>query len=460
MKPATNSATPVAYRAGGIQDAMAAPGDAASLDASQQAQLIRRLVWRLLPFLMLCYLVAWLNRVNISFAALQMNADIHLTAANYGLGAGLFFVTYALLEVPSNLLLYRFGARRWIARIMASWGICAVAMAFVKGPNSFYLLRLLLGAAEAGFYPGILYFLTLWFPRARRGSVLGIFLAAIPITGIVGAPASGALLSLDGTQGLHGWQWLFIVEGLPALLLAPVVLRFLQDGPAQARWLSAPERNWLATTLNDEHRELERRKKYSVGQALTNPRVLLLSVMYFSNVCLMNGITFFLPQIVKGFGLTNLQPGFVVAIPNLLALAVLIWWGRRSDRSQERRGHAALANFLGGVALLAATVLDDPLLKTIAIAWAFAFTLAFVAPFWVIPGTFLSGASAAGGIAAVSAMGVLGGFIAPSIIGYLRDRSGDYRSGLTLVACLALLVSVLFYFLSRRQDADPHEVRP
>ena len=262
--------------------------------------------------------------------------------------------------MPSNLLLYRFGARRWIARIMATWGICAVAMAFVSGPASFYLVRLLLGAAEAGFYPGILYFLTLWFPAARRGGVLGIFLTAIPITGIIGAPLSGALLSLEGTLGLHGWQWLFIVEGLPAVLLAPVVLRYLQDGPAQATWLTAPQRTWLATTLNDEHRQLERRRKYPVVLALFNARVLLLAVLYFSNVCLMNGITFFLPQIIKGFGLSNLKTGFVVAIPNVLALAVLVWWGRHSDRSGERRGHAALANFCGGAALLAATCSTIP----------------------------------------------------------------------------------------------------
>jgi sugar phosphate permease len=430
-----------------------AHGDSADFGESSQARLMRRLGWHLLPFLMLCYLVAWLNRINISFAALQMNHDIGLSGAQYGLGAGLFFITYSLLEVPSNLMLYHFGARRWIARIMASWGICAVAMAFVSGPSSFYALRLLLGAAEAGFYPGILFFLTLWFPRARRGSVLGLFLAAIPISGIVGAPLSGALLSLEGTLGLHGWQWLFIVEGLPAVLLAPLVLRYLQDGPSQARWLSGAERTWLATRLDQEQRLLARRRKYSLAQALMNPRVLLLASMWFSNACLMNGITFFLPQIVKGFGLNNLQTGFVVAIPNLLALVGMIWWGRRSDARGEHRGHAALANIGGGMALLAAMMLGDPVLKTAAIAVAFACTLAFVAPFWVIPGTFLSGAPAAGGIAAISAIGVLGGFVTPWAIGLIRDRTGDFRGGEIGVACLALLVSVVFYLVSGRQEA-------
>jgi sugar phosphate permease len=430
-----------------------APTGVADFGTAAQERLLRRLTRRLLPFLMLCYLVAWLNRVNISFAALQMNTDIGLSAAQYGLGAGLFFITYSLLEVPSNLLLCRFGARRWIARIMASWGVCAVAMAFVSGPTSYYVLRLLLGAAEAGFYPGILFFLTLWFPRGRRGSVLGVFLAAIPITGIIGAPLSGALLSLNGTLGLHGWQWLFIVEGLPALVLAPIVLRYLQDDPSKATWLTAAERGWLAGTLGDEHRQLARRRSYSLAQALMNPRVLLLAGMWFSNACLMNGITFFLPQIVKGFGLSNLQTGFVVAIPNLLALLAMIWWGRRSDARSEHLGHATLANLVGGVALLLAMLLGDPVLETAAVSVAFACTLAFVAPFWVIPGTFLSGAPAAGGIAAISAIGVLGGFFTPWAIGLIRDRTGDFRGGEIGVACLALLVSVVFYVVGGRQEA-------
>ncbi len=429
-----------------------APGVSGDLGATGQSELMRRLRWRLLPLLMVCYLVAWLNRINISFAALQMNADLRLSAAQYGLGAGLFFITYSLLEIPSNLLLYRFGARRWIARIMASWGVCAVAMAFVAGPTSFYALRLLLGAAEAGFYPGILFFLMLWFPTAQRGSVLGVFLAAIPITGILGAPLSGALLALDGTLGLRGWQWLFIVEGLPAVLLAPVVLRYLEDGPAQAQWLSAGQREWLASRLAHEGQQAARSRNYSVSQALMNPRVLLLASMWFSNACLMNGITFFLPQIVKGFGLSNLQTGFVVAVPNVLALFGMIWWGRRSDSRGERRGHAALANFAGGIALLAAMMFGDPVLKVVAISVAFACTLAFVAPFWVIPGTFLRGAPAAGGIAAISAIGVLGGFVTPWVIGAIRDRTGDFRGGLIGVACLALLVSVIFYFLGGRQE--------
>jgi sugar phosphate permease len=423
------------------------------LAGPDQSVLIRRITLRLVPFLMLCYVVAWLNRVNISFAALQMNADIGLTAANYGLGAGLFFITYALLEVPSNLLLHRFGARRWIARIMASWGVCAVAMAFVSGPLSFYILRLLLGAAEAGFYPGILFFLTLWFPAAHRGRILGLFLTAIPVTGIVGAPLSGALLSLDGLAGLRGWQWMFIIEGLPAIFMAPLVLRYLQDGPAQAQWLAPTERDWLATTLASEKQRLESKRKYSVLQTLAHPWVLFLAAMYFSNVCLMNGITFFLPQIVKGFGLSNLQTGFVVAIPSLVALFVLIWWGRRSDARQERYGHAALANFVGGAALLVSMLLNDPMLRVIAISIAFAFTLAFTAPFWVIPGTFLTGASAAGGIAAISAMGVLGGFVTPWAIGKSRDLTGDFREGLIVVACIGLAMSVLFYVIGRKQQA-------
>ncbi len=415
---------------------------------------IRRITWRLIPFLILCYFVAYLNRVNLSFASLQMNKQLGLSSAAYGFGAGLFFLTYCLCEVPSNLLLHRFGARRWIARIMFSWGLCAMAMAFVRGAGSFDLVRLLLGAAEAGFYPGVLFFITLWFPAAYRGRMFGLFIAAIPLSGIIGAPLSGALMGMEGVGGLHGWQWLFLLEGLPAVLLAPVVLFYLPDAPRDARWLPESERGWLNATLETERLALVAKRSYSVVQGLTNPWVLFLAVMYFTNVCLLNAITFFLPQIVKGFGLSVQQTGFVVAIPSILALAGVIWWGRHSDSRRERIGHAALANFIGGVALLASVLLHDPLLRCVAISVAFAATLCFVSPFWAIPGSFLTGASAAGGIAAISALGVIGGFISPWVVGFLHDLSGDFRTGLGGFALLAMVTSVLFYVLGRNRPAQ------
>jgi sugar phosphate permease len=413
---------------------------------------IRKALLRLIPFLMICYVVAYLNRVNLSFAALQMNKDLGLTAAAYGLGAGLFFLTYCLCEIPSNLLLHRFGASRWIARIMLTWGVCAVAMAFVRGSLSFYGVRLLLGAAEAGFYPGVLYFITLWFPKAHRGRINGLFLASIPISGILGAPLSGWLLTLNGVLGLKGWQWLFIVEGAPAIFLAPAVIAMIQNSPAAAPWLKPAERDWLVDTLSAEQRQIKPRSAQGALSSLGNPLVLLLGATYFSNVCLLNGITFFLPQIVKGFGLSSVRTGLVVAIPSVIALVGLIWWGRRSDAKNERTGHAALANLVGGAALLLAMVLHDPALRIAAIAVAFACTLAFAAPFWAIPPGFLTGGAAAGGIAAISSIGVTGGLVAPWVIGQLKDMTHDFRAGLGAFACLAMVISVIFYLVARRHD--------
>jgi MFS family permease len=417
-------------------------------------RIVRRVAFRFVPFLMACYVVAWLNRVNLSFAALQMNKDLGLTETAYGFGAGIFFLTYCLGEVPSNLLLHRLGASRWIARIMLSWGVLAVATAFIRGPISFYVMRLLLGLAEAGFYPGVLYFFTLWFPAAYRGRIIGVFLASIPITGIIGAPLSGWLLTLGGLAGLRGWQWLYIVEGLPAIILAPFVMLLVQDGPAKAEWLPDADRARLQSLLHAENRQVEARRTYTVWQALANPWVLFLAVTYFSNVCMLNGITFFLPQIVKAFGFSNLQTGLIVAIPSVLAFFVLIWWGRRSDARKERYGHAALANMVGGVALFAAMLLHDPVARIAAISVSYAFTLAFTAPFWAIPGSFLTGASAAGGIAAISALGVLGGVVTPWAVGRIHDLTGDFRVGLGLDAGFGMLVTVAFYLIGRRRPAS------
>ena len=431
-----------------------------TLSGAIERRAMRRITWRLIPFMMVCYFVAYLDRVNISFAALQMNKDIGLTASSYGLGAGLFFVTYCLLEVPSNLLLYRVGATRWIARIMFSWGLCAGAMAFVTGPLSYYAVRLLFGAAEAGFYPGMLFFLTLWFPAAYRGRILGLTLAAIPVSGIIGSPLSGFLLTLDGLAGLRGWQWLFLIEALPAISLAPLVLFVLKDGPAQAEWLPPEERDWLVGELEGEARAVETRESHSVRRALMNPWLLFLAVVYFSNVCLLNGVQFFLPQIVKSFGLTDVQTGLVVAGPSVLALVTLIWYGRRSDVRQERYGHAAVANMIAAVALLAAMLINDPVVRMVLIAIAWAFTISFTPAFWSIPSTFLSRGAAAGGIAAISGLGVTGGIVAPWLVGHTRDLTGDFRFGLGGIAIFALLVAIPFFILGRRRQAHDRRTFP
>jgi MFS family permease len=416
---------------------------------------MRRVMLRVMPFIMLCYFVAYLDRVNVGFAALQMNKAIGLDATAYGFGAGLFFLGYCVCEVPSNLLLFKFGARRWLARIMFTWGVCATAMAFVVGPNSFYLVRTLLGMAEAGFHPGVLFFITLWFPEAYRARVMGLFFAAIPISGIIGAPLSGFLFQLDGVMGLAGWQWLYIVEGLPAIILAPIVAFYLQDSPAKAEWLAPASRDWLTASLATEKRQREARRTYSIFQALTNPAVAFLAMIYFTNVCLNNGIAFFLPQIVKGFGLTNLQTGFIAAIPSCVALVAVLWLGRRSDRKSERYGHAAAANFVGGAALLASALLFDPTTRMVALSLALAGTLSFAAVFWAIPAAFLSGASAAGGIAAISAVGIIGGFVSPWFIGYLKDVTGDFRWGLGAVGVVAIFAAAALFAFGRAQAAEP-----
>jgi MFS family permease len=437
------------------------PGKPVSQDESVRAVLrptaleestMRRVTHRLVPFLMFCYFINYLDRVNVGFAALQMNGDLKLNAAAFGFGAGLFFVGYFIFEVPSNLMLYKFGARRWIARIMFTWGLCAMGMAFITGENSFYIVRFLLGVAEAGFQPGIFFFLTLWFPAAYRGRVLGMFFAAIPISGMIGSPISGLLLSLDGLAGLRGWQWLYIIEGLPAILLAPVVVFYLQDRASDGKWLAPDQRGWLVDCLQREQRAREQNRTYSVLQGLTNPWVVFLGAIYFSNVCLNNGVGFFLPQIVKSFGLTNMQTGFVAAIPSACALVCVIWWGRRSDQHRERYGHAALATFLGGVGLLLSVSTAEPVARLAALALAVSGTLSFAPVFWTIAPSFLSGAAAAGGLAAISAMGILGGFLTPWFVGYLKDLTGDFRYGLGGVAVFGMAAGIALYVAGRRRD--------
>jgi MFS transporter, ACS family, tartrate transporter len=431
-------------------DAAAGASDRSGIEQSTMRRVTRHLV----PFLMFCYFINFLDRVNVGFAALQMNGDLKLNSAAFGFGAGLFFVGYFFFEIPSNLMLYKFGARRWIARIIFTWGLCATGMAFIQGENSFYIVRFLLGAAEAGFQPGIFFFLTLWFPAAYRGRVLGMFFAAIPISGMIGSPISGMLLSLDGLAGLRGWQWLYLVEGVPALLLAPVVAFYLQDRASDAKkWLGADQRQWLVARLQAEQQQREKKRKYSVLQALTNPWVAFLGLIYFSNVCLNNGISFFLPQIIKGFGLTNIQTGFVAAIPSACALICVIWWGRRSDKHQERYGHAAMATFIGGAGLLLSVSITDPTARVAALAIAVSGTLSFAPVFWTIAPSFLSGAAAAGGLAAISAMGILGGFLTPWFVGYLKDMTGDFRYGLGTVAVFGMVAGIALYALGRGRGA-------
>jgi MFS transporter, ACS family, tartrate transporter len=402
---------------------------------------------RLLPFLIVCYFVAYLDRVNVSFASLTMNKDLGLSASAYGLGAGVFFLAYAVFEVPSNLLLARFGARRWIARIMVTWGITSGAMAFIGNETWFYAVRFLLGAAEAGFFPGMIFYLTLWFPAAYRARVIGYFMAAIPLSTVIGAPVSGALLGLEGVLSMHGWQWLFILEAVPALLLSVAVLFYLTDKPTDAGWLSDDERRWLADRLAAEERQREAARHYSVLQALLNPRVLALSLVYFGAVAANYGLSFFLPQIVKAFGMSNLQTGFVAAIPYAVGVVGIVWWGRRSDAKLERRFHTGFAIFIAAAGLTAAAFLNDPTAKMVAFSVAGFGIFGCLPVFWTLPTAFLSGAAAAGGIAIINSIGNLAGFVGPSVMGMIKDSTGSFTNGLPVLAGVAVVALVIVLLL-------------
>ena len=412
---------------------------------------IARVTARLVPFLIVCYFVAYLDQVNVGFAALTMNRDLGISQYAYGLGAGIFFISYFFFEVPSNLMLERFGARRWIARIMITWGILSGLMATVQGEYSFYLVRFLLGIAEAGFFPGIIFYLTLWFPAQYRARIIGYFMAAIPLSSVLGAPLSGLLLGLEGAAGLHGWQWLFIIEAVPAVLLSIVVLFYLTDRPSDALWLPANSRAWLAERLTQEQRQRETAQHFTVAQALLNPHVIALGLVYFGAVACNYGIGFFLPQIVKGFGLTNLQTGFVTAIPYIVGTLSIVYWGRHSDRTGERKWYAAFALFVAAASILAASFLADPTLKMIAFTVSAFGVFGCLPVFWTLPTSFLSGAAAAGGIAIINSIGNLSGFAGPYAMGYIKDATGGYEGGLQLLAGLGFLAMVIV--LALRHDS-------
>jgi len=415
---------------------------------------IARVSARLVPFLIICYFAAYLDRVNVGFAALTMNQDIGLSQAAFGLGAGIFFISYFFFEVPSNLFLERFGARKWIARIMISWGLVSGLTAFVTGPTSFYIVRFLLGIAEAGFFPGIIFYLTLWFPGSYRARIVGYFMAAIPMSTVIGAPVSGLLLCLNGIHGLHGWQWMFIIEAVPAIILGVVVFFYLTDRPADATWLAQDERDWLATRLEAEQRQRESARHYSIKEALLNPRVLALGLVYFGAVATNYGLSFFLPQIVKAFGLSNAQTGFVAAIPYVVGTVSMIWWGRRSDAKKERKGHAAFALFVAAAAIAVSTQLDNPYLKMLALSVA-GFGIFGVLPvFWTLPTAFLSGAAAAGGIAIINSIGNLSGFAGPYVMGWLKDSTGTFTAGLLTIAAAGAVAMVIVLLLRHDHELE------
>jgi ACS family tartrate transporter-like MFS transporter len=407
-----------------------------------------KVTWRLVPFLMLCYFIAYLDRVNVGFAGASMSQDLGLSAAAFGGAAGIFFVAYFFFEVPSNLALDRFGARKWIARIMLTWGLISGAQAFVTGELSFNIVRLLLGIAEAGFFPGIIFFLTLWFPSTYRARIVGLFMFAIPISTVLGAPISGLVLNLEGVAGLHGWQWMFLIEAAPALLMAFAVWFYLTDRPADALWLRPDESKWLQDRLEAERRNRESLVHLSWLRALGDPRVIALGFVYMGANIPQYGLSFFLPQIVKSFGgLGNFEIGVITALPYAVGAVGMILWGRHSDRTGERKWHTVIpfAVIVAGLGL--AAVAPSPILKMLWLCVAGFGFFSVLPVFWTLPTALLSGTAAAAGIAAVNSIGNLGGYFGPQIFGLLRDRTGADLSGLMFLAGCAVMGIVIVLVL-------------
>ncbi len=403
--------------------------------------------WHLVPFLMFCYFIAYLDRVNVGFAKATMIKDIGISDTVYGGAAGIFFIAYFFFEVPSNLALHKFGARKWIARIMFTWGLVSGAQAFVVGGFSFNIVRILLGVAEAGFFPGIIFFLTLWFPSAYRARIVGLFMFAIPISTVIGSPLSGFILNLEGVGGLHGWQWMYIIEAVPALLMTFAVLYYLTDRPSDAAWLEPNERAWLQNRLNAETTNRESFVKMTWLQSMLDPRVIALGCVYMALNIPQYGLSFFLPQIVKDFGVSNVQAGFITAIPYAVGGIGMILWGRHSDKTAERVWHCIIPFIAMLVGLGLAAMIADPTLKMLAIciaAWGF---FAILPVFWTLPTAFLSGAGAAAGIAAVNSIGNLGGYFGPQVFGFLKDQTGGNTASLIFLACSAAVGIVLVYAL-------------
>src|SRR5258708_1107290 len=410
---------------------------------------IAKVSWRLLPLVALAYCIAYIDRSNISFAALTMNKDLGFSAYIYGWGAGIFFFSYFLFEIPSNLVLEKVGARIWIARIMITWGIISGRTAFVTGTTSFLIVRFLLGAAEAGFFPGMILYFTYWFPSEYRGRVIPPLFTAQPVANAAASIASAAILEMDGVLGLKGWQWIFIIEALPAVRLALVVLTVRRHKPALAGWLKSDERDWLQTRIDDERRRIESVGRLSLLRALGDPRVLALSMIYLMSVTANYGIVFFMPQIIKGIGLTNMMTGVVSSVPYIIGIIGLLAWGWSSDRNGERRWHLIAASTVGALGFAFAAWSGASYWALIGMSAATVGIYGSRASFWPMPSIFLTGTAAAGAIALINATGNLGGYVGPFIVGWIKDSTGSFENGLYFLAACSLACAAITFFAPR-----------
>jgi ACS family tartrate transporter-like MFS transporter len=419
------------------------------LDHDLEKVVISRVTWRLVPFLFLLYIVAYLDRINVGFAALQMQQQLGFNDEVYGLGAGVFFAGYFVFQLPSNLILQRVGARRWISVLMIFWGVISASMIFVSTARSFYVLRFLLGLAEAGFFPGVILYLRNWFPPAARARTVARFMTAAPLSGVVGGPISGALLGLHLGR-LSGWQWLFLMEGLPAILLGTVVWFFLTDRPKEASWLADEQRAWLIDALAAEEHSHPSQDRENIFAAFINWKIWVLIVVYFGLSAGSYGISMWLPNLIRTVsGLSNLLIGLLSTIPYIAAAITMVLVGIHSDHSGERRWHVAVSAFLGGAGLWIAAYSTSVTPAIIAISMGLLGVFAMCGPFWAMPTSLLNATAAAAGIALINAFGNLGGFFGPYVIGFVRNATGEFRGGLLVLgatlllgACLVLIVHV------------------
>jgi len=406
------------------------------------AATLRKVTWRLIPFLFVLYVIAWLDRVNIGFAALEMNADLRFSSATFGFGSGIFFLGYCLFEIPSNIILERVGARLWIARIMVTWGLISAGLMLVRTPPLFYVLRFLLGAAEAGFFPGVIYYLSLWYPTAQRARAIAAFMTAVPVTGLIGGPLSGALLGLDGIYGLKGWQWLFLLEGLPAMVLGISVIFYLNDRPETTRWLAPAERDWLVETLAAERNACPLRPDIRV--ALTDGTVWKLGIIFLLVASGFYGYSFWGPLIIKSLtGFSNFEVGLVLGGISAVTILGMLLNGYHSDRTGERAIHIAVPLLVSAVGLVGCAVLRQPVLAVTALALVPLGHCASYGPFWSMPTQFLTGPAAAAGIALVTMIANVGGFTGPALIGVLKTRTGTHADAFLLLGGLAVIAALL-----------------
>jgi MFS transporter, ACS family, tartrate transporter len=417
-----------------------------------EARVTRKLQRRILPFVMLLYLVSFLDRLNVGFAAFTMNKAIGLTPEMFGFGGGLFFIGYISVQVPSNLLLLRVGARKWIARVVIAWGVVSFCSGFVVGPLSFYALRFLLGVAESGFFPGMLLYLSLWFPARQRAVAIAAFMAAAPLSTAIGSPISGALMELPRIAGLENWQWLYMIEAVPAILLGFMTLKVLTDKPEQAAWLDAAERAWLEQTLTAERTQSQAIESgiRSTWAVVSEPRVLALALVYSGTSAGLYALGFWAPLLIKQFGYSAHAVGWLNALPGVVAVVGMVLWARNSDRTLERTWHVAIPCLVACAGLVWAGYAQGTAAVVVALAAASFGVNASKGPIWAVPSQFLSGARAAAGFGLINSLGNLGGFVSPLLIGWVKGRWGSYSGGLNAVAAMMALSALLMVGIGRK----------